>query len=318
MPSIDNLRKIHADLAINQTMEVRREEFLDYMTFQGNDRPLFTELFGPIVGLKDEWAAQGATPEELNLSAFPYRRPMVGAIPVNTGWLGGVEEEVLEETDEHIIARDAMGRTVRLVKGAASLALPLDYPVRTMDDWRKVKPHFEFAPQRMAEGWAGIARKHREEGRVVTVSIPGGFDAPRELMGEENVCMAFYTQPELIQDILTTIGDTAVRILDEVSAQVQLDQLFVHEDMAGKTGPLVGPVIIEQFITPYYRRIWDLLESRGARLFTQDSDGNMNAVIPAFMNAGINVMYPMEPAAGMDIVCSEDMESYTDPVRPGP
>ena len=28
----------------------------------------------------------------------------------------------------------------------------------------------------------------------------------------------------------------------------------------------------------------------------------MNAVIPAFLDAGVNCMHPMEPAAGMDIV----------------
>ncbi len=302
MSSIERVRKIHADLAIKQSMEVRREEFLDYMTFRRNERPLFTELFGPLVGLKEEWAAQGASSEERDLSAFRYRRHMVGAVPVNTGWLGGFTEEIIEETDEHILARDAMGRTTRLVKGAASLPHPLDYPVRTMADWRRIKPHFEFAPERMGEGWREIACNHLEEGRVVAVSIPGGFDAPRELMGEENVCMAFYTQPELIHDILKTIGNTAYRVLDEVSGAVQIDELFVHEDMAGKTGPLVGPAIIEEFIKPYYRRIWDLLQSRGARLFVQDSDGNMNAVIPAFLESGINVMYPMEPAAGMDIV----------------
>ncbi len=302
MSSIERVRKIHADLAIKQSMEVRREEFLDYMTFRRNERPLFTELFGPLVGLKEEWAAQGASSEERDLSAFRYRRHMVGAVPVNTGWLGGFTEEVIEETDEHILARDAMGRTTRLVKGAASLPHPLDYPVRTMADWRRIRPHFEFAPERMGEGWREIACNHLEEGRLVAVSIPGGFDAPRELMGEENVCMAFYTQPELIHDILKTIGDTAFRVLDEVSGAVQIDELFVHEDMAGKTGPLVGPAIIEEFIKPYYRRIWDLLQSRGARLFVQDSDGNMNAVIPAFLESGINVMYPMEPAAGMDIV----------------
>lgn len=74
----------HATLAIAQGMEVRREEYLDYMTFRTNDRPLFTELFGPIIGLKEEWTAQGASAAELDLSAFPYRRPQRGGVPVNT------------------------------------------------------------------------------------------------------------------------------------------------------------------------------------------------------------------------------------------
>ena len=45
-----------------------------------------------------------------------------------------------------------------------------------------------------------------------------------------------------------------------------------------------------------------MLQNRGARIFDQDSDGNMNPVIDAFLDAGINCMHPMEPAAGMDIV----------------
>jgi uroporphyrinogen-III decarboxylase len=121
-------------------------------------------------------------------------------------------------------------------------------------------------------------------------------------MGEEAACLAFYDQPELLHDMLDTIGATAERVLDRVSRAVPVDVLSVHEDMAGKSGPLAGPAQIREFIAPYYRRLWDRLAERGARLFQQDSDGNMNAVIPAFLDAGINCMYPMEPAAGMDIV----------------
>ncbi len=121
-------------------------------------------------------------------------------------------------------------------------------------------------------------------------------------MGEEALCIAYYDQPELVHAILDTIGETAFCVLESVSARVQVDELATHEDMAGRSGSLAGPKQVEEFIKPYYRRAWDLLRSRGARLFSQDSDGNMNGVIPAFLDAGINVMYPMEPAAGMDIV----------------
>jgi uroporphyrinogen-III decarboxylase len=72
--------------------------------------------------------------------------------------------------------------------------------------------------------------------------------------------------------------------------------------MAGKSGPLAGPSQIREFIRPYYRKIWDLLHDRGAQLFDQDSDGDMNPVIDAFLDAGVNCMHPMEPAANMDIV----------------
>ncbi len=292
----------HASLAIKQNCTVRREEYLDYMTFQANARPLFTEIFGPLIGLKEEWAEQGALPEELDLSAFEYRCPMRAGVPVHTGWVGGDPEQVLEETDDYRITRDARGRTMKLCKGFATLPLPLDHPVKNMDDWLKLKPRYEFSEDRFSKDWEQTARAHQQAGRSLTVGIPGGFDEPRQLMGEEELCVSFYTQPELIHDILQTIGDTAMKALDRVSSVVQVDELSVHEDLAGKSGPLVGPSQIEEFIKPYYRRVWDMLQNRGARLFSQDSDGNMNPVIDAFVDAGINVMYPMEPASGMDIV----------------
>jgi uroporphyrinogen-III decarboxylase len=191
---------------------------------------------------------------------------------------------------------------MKLPKAYATLPLPLDYPVRNMDDWRKIKPWYEFSESRLAAGWAAAARRCRHEGKVAEVSIPGGFDEPRQLMGEEELCVAYYEQPELVHDILNTIGQTAFKVLERVSSEVQVDLLSVHEDMAGKSGALAGPRQIKKFIAPYYRRVWDMLEARGARLFEQDSDGDMNSVIGPFLDAGINSMYPLEPAANMDMV----------------
>jgi hypothetical protein len=292
----------HADLAIKKTPSVSSQEYLDHMTFQRNERPLFTEIFGPIIGLKEEWLEQGATPQELDFSAFPYRCEARFSILINTGMDGGFPEQDLEETEEFKLWRDALGRTMKLSKKAATLPLPLNYPVKTMDNWLKIKPWYEFSERRLAGSWLAEAQAQRLQDKVICVNIPGGFDEPRQLLGEEGLCIACYEQPELVHDILQTIGDTAFRVLERVSAAVQVDVLSVHEDMAGKAGPLLGPKQVQEFIKPYYRRIWDMLQERGARIFEQDSDGDMNPVIDAFLEAGVNCMYPMEPAANMDIV----------------
>ena len=292
----------HRGIEVKRTMQVRREEYLDYLTFRQNRRPLFTEIFGPLPQLKEEWRAQGATPEELDFSAFRYRQAIPAHLPVATGWIGGPRPVLLEETDDFAVGLDHYGRRVKLSKRAATLPLPLDYPVRTMDDWLRVRHHYEFSQGRLAGDWEQAAREHREAGCVVCVGIPGGFDEPRQLMGEEALCIAYYEQPELVHDILGTIRDTALRVLDVVSRTVPVDMLMLHEDMAGKSGPLAGPRQVREFIAPYYRAVWEMLQDRGARLFGQDSDGDITPVIPAFLDAGVNFMYPMEPAAGVDIV----------------
>lgn len=292
----------HADLAIERRPSVGRREYLDHMKFRRNERPLFTEIFGPIVGLKEEWEEQGATKAELDFSAFRYRCESRGQVPVHTGRSGGVEPEVLEENEQFIISRDELGRTMKLAKGVSTLALPMDYPVKNMDDWLRIKPWYEFSEARFDENWEAIAQRHIAEDRVVCVGIPGGFDEPRQLLGEEELCVSYYTQPELIHDMLDTMGQTAVQVLERVAAKVQIDLLSVHEDMAGRAGPLAGPKQVDEFIKPYYRRVWDCLAERGAQLFDQDSDGDMSSVIPSFLDAGINCMHSVEPVENMDIV----------------
>ena len=65
---------------------------------------------------------------------------------------------------------------------------------------------------------------------------------------------------------------------------------------------MIGPTYVLEYFLPYYRKVWDLVSSRGARVFEQDTDGNINPVFPALPDCGLISIYPMEPAAGMDIV----------------
>jgi uroporphyrinogen-III decarboxylase len=279
-----------------------REEYIELLTFGKVERQMFTELFGPLIGLEDEWRIQGASQDELNMIAFDWDYVLSMGCGGNTGIIGGFSEKIIEETKEHIISRDKYGRTMKLRKGFATIPLPLDYPVKTMDDWLKMKPMFEFREDRINWDEVERAKKAQKEGILIRGGIPGGFDLPRELMGEENACVCYYEDEELMMDILNTATDTSFKVLDRISDKIVIDQLSVHEDMAGKSGPLMGPNLILKYIKPYYRKVWDMLESKGTKIFSQDSDGNMNPVINAFLECGLNQMYPMEPAAGMDIV----------------
>ncbi len=218
------------------------------------------------------------------------------------GPMGLPPEEVVEETETHRIARDGLGRTMQLDKRTATIALPLDFPVRTMDDWLALKPHYQWRDDRVDQGQIAEARSRRDAGWLVRIGIPGAYDTLRNLMGEEQVAYACIDQPELVHDILDTLRDTAMRVLDRVTAAVRVDQLSVHEDMAGKSGPMFGPAQVRQFMQPYFRPVWDLCASRGVRLFDMDTDGNVNAILDDLLACGLNHMHPMEPAAGMDVV----------------
>lgn len=283
-------------------MKWTREEYIELMTFGNFEHQMFVELFGPLIGLEKEWSAQGATQDELDLVAFDWDYVPVIACGGNCSIRGGFKPTIIEDNDEYTISKDNLGRTTKLFKSSASIPLPLDYPVKDMDSWLKIKKFYEFSEDRINWDAVEAARAAQKEGVLVRAPIPGGFDLPRQLLGEEECCVCYYDQPELMEDIMNTITNTTFKVLDRISDKLLIDNLSVHEDLAGKSGPLIGPNLVTEYIKPYYRRIWDMLSSKGTKLFSMDSDGNMNPVIDAFIDCGVNILYPMEPAAGMDMV----------------
>lgn len=289
-------------ISVKRIKTVNREEYLDYMTFQSGGKPLFTQFFGLMPGLAEEWIAQGATEEELNLSAFTFRHPLRYYINVNAGWHGGNEEEVIYENDEEIVFNDRMGRKMKLCKSSATIPLPMTYPVKNMDDWLRIKKHYEFTEDRFRKNWLEDAIHNLSSGNVIMFSVPGAFDEPRQLLGEEELCYAYYDQPELIYDIQMTISDTIMKILEKLIPHIKIDEAMFHEDLAGKSGSLIGPELMKDFLVPYYHRITSCMKDNGSRLFSVDTDGNINTVIASFIDGGVNILSPFEAAAGMDIV----------------
>ena len=298
-------------------MRFTREQYLDLMTFGQAERPMFVELFGLLVGLDREWANQGASQAELDLLAFDWDHVDITGCGARTGFVGGAEPVVVEDTDEYTLEKDGMGRTRKLVKGVASIPLPLDYPVTDMDSWLAIKPHFIFREDRVDLDAVDEAGRKQQKGALVVAGIPGGFDMPRQLMGEEKTCLCYYEDPALMHDMLATFRDTALKVFERVTDRLTVDQLSVHEDLAGKSGPLLGPSQIEEFVKPYFSAVWDLLSSRGTRLFNMDTDGNANPVLEAFLDCGLNAMLPFEPAAGMDMVATRQQYGTRLAIRGG-
>ncbi len=292
----------HRHTGMVRRMGVRRDEYLDYMTFRSNERTLYREHLGPFIGVKEDWQAQGASQEELDLSAFEYREALMYDCGVFTGYYGPDQSEIIVHNEHELVYRNHMGILHRMLRGSSTLGLPEEHPVSSWEDWQAFKQYYQFDPGRIPAGMTERCRKMRDAGYVLVATIPGGFDEVRVLLGAEAVLYAPYTQPELIQDILHTVGDTAARTLELATREMVIDQLFVHEDMAGKGGPLWGPRQVDKFMAPYYRKCWDVVRSRGGRIFNVDSDGDCNAILESLMRGGINMFHPCEPAANMDIV----------------
>jgi uroporphyrinogen decarboxylase len=60
--------------------------------------------------------------------------------------------------------------------------------------------------------------------------------------------------------------------------------------------------MFRDFMLEPYQRVSDLVHSRGVPITMMDSDGNIGELIPLWIEGGVDVIYPFEVAAGMDVV----------------
>jgi hypothetical protein len=129
----------------------------------------------------------------------------------------------------------------------------------------------------------------------------GFFGSIRNMMGVENLCRAFYDQPKLLDRMMCERADAMIAITEKVLEVTTFDVFWFWEDMAYKTGPLVGPQLFRKFAMPYYRRVCDWMHSHGIKHIGLDSDGNIDLLIPIWLDAGIDHIWPFEVQAGMDV-----------------
>jgi len=73
---------------------------------------------------------------------------------------GAPPSRVIEDTPTHTISIDSLGRKMKLAKGSATIPLPLDYPVKDMDTWLKVKPFYTFREERI--DWKAVEKAQAE------------------------------------------------------------------------------------------------------------------------------------------------------------
>jgi uroporphyrinogen decarboxylase len=150
---------------------------------------------------------------------------------------------------------------------------------------------------------AQIKPAHEEWPRKCWADRWGGFfGALRNLMGVQNLCMAFYDNPALVERMMEERADRIIEITGEVLKYTRFDVFWFWEDMAYNGGPLVGPELFRKFAFSHYRRVCDWLHSQGIEHIGLDSDGNIHSLIPLWLDAGLDHLWPFEVQSGMDVV----------------
>ena len=224
---------------------------------------------------------------------------MTGVVDIDAGLMPKFEEKVIEDLGDQEIAQQADGVRVLRGKFMGSIPLPQSHALTDRESWRTLfKPRLDpDHPERWPADWEAQVTRWRDPARAVPAAVPGGslYGWLRNWMGMEQVSYVIYDDPAWFGEMVETCADCIIGTLTRIlETGATFEACAMWEDMAYNAGPLISPAHFKQYLVPHYRRITDLLHRYGVDVVWLDCDGNIDLLIPLWLDAGVNCMFPLE------------------------
>jgi uroporphyrinogen decarboxylase len=282
-----------------------RERFVACVLGQPVDRPPYWLYWAPWETTRRRWLDEGL-PEETDHRALFGSDCTPHTLSVNCGPCPPIEPTVIEEDDRFVVHIDAWGIVRRDFKHHTSMSTFLRFPVADRADWQRFKERWldPDHPARLDGEWRALGTAWQAEGAPIQLgSYPsvGLYGTLRWLLGDEECLLAFYTMPDLVHEIMDHMTDLYLTVFAEVVREVQVDVIHMWEDMCSRHGPLISPAFWDEFIGPNYRRIKAFAERHDIPILSVDTDGDPDLLAGRMVRDGVNLLFPMEVAAGCDV-----------------
>ncbi len=281
-----------------------RERFVRTLTGQEVDRVPFIKVFGGDNAIVPHWEIEepgvGTNIDRWLQFEGPYRGWQQPGVNMELSRVG--PSTVVEDTPQRRIERRGDGSLHVHQKNADYYRQILEWAVRDRNDWDRVKERHLRAddPERFPADWQTRVEAFRQRDYPLQLTHRGVYGFARNLMGDEALAYAFYDDPALVHDIMTTYADMAMAIWSRMLAQVDFDLIECWEDMAFTSGALVSPATFREFLAPQYRRLRAFADAHRIPIILVDSDGYIEPLTALMLECGVTTLYPYEVQSGND------------------
>jgi len=300
-----------------------KERFINSVFFKEIDNAFRWEAAGFWPTTLEKWKKQGL-PEYVgyenimdclfkidgeNINSY-FNMDNIKFIPVESGWVGipfhpYFEEKIIQRVGNNIIKleKDGIIKKIKEVNPETSMPQFLKYPVKDIDDFNRLK--FRLDPnskERLPFNWSNLVNSYKKRDYPLGIFICGSYGFPRNLMGDENLMYSIFDNQQLIINILENWLELYQGYIEIICRDITPDFVLFWEDMAYKNASLISPFHYQKLMVPYLKKLIEFVKNKGIKIIIVDSDGNISELIPIFVDAGINAMFPFEAQADMDIV----------------
>jgi uroporphyrinogen decarboxylase len=241
----------------------------------------------------------------------------------NTRLFPPFEEQVLEEFPDgsrKVLNED--GAVVIEKEGVTSIPKEVDHLLKGRKEWEEVfLPRLQFAEERITGANVNAGEEEllfNGEGVALHRAAPftsSGLDYLRRGEWKDPYglhCGSLYgvirnwlglvgssylqvDDPALFDEMIETVGELCYQCTKRIlEAGATFDFGHFWEDICFRGGPLINPDVFREKVGPHYKRITDLLRSHGVHIVSLDCDGKIDALVPIWLENGVNTMFPIE------------------------
>ena len=206
-------------------------------------------------------------------------------------------QKVIEKTDTTKILMNPDGVLMETPKdGHSTIPHFLKSSIQTPDDWKECKSE-RFRrddPDRRIDVEKMKAKHPPAREYPLGVNCGSMIGKIRDMLTTEGLIYAVYDYPDMVEDMVETCCQLVEDALDQILPHIDIDFASGWEDICCINGPLVSMDFFNNVIVPRYKRIGRKLKAAGVDIWYTDCDGDVRPLLPGFLEAGINCLFPYE------------------------
>ena len=206
------------------------------------------------------------------------------------------EEHILEDKQNHQIVQNSEGVICEVSKSDTSIPRYIKFPIESRKDWDVFKrERLDYMREdRISNNLKQFVDEQHASGMPVRFNGGSLYGWLRNWMGLENISVAIMTEKEWVAEMMDHLTEMTLYLIEKSLPGLDVDFAWWWEDMCYNHGPLISPKLFAELLLPRYKEITAALSQYGIDTNLLDCDGRIYELVPGWLEAGINVMFPIE------------------------
>jgi Uroporphyrinogen decarboxylase (URO-D) len=172
----------------------------------------------------------------------------------------------------------------------------------TLDDLDIMERSLDpFQRGRLPRNWSKSLRVRQERDYVLMLRVHRGFFLSMgvgDWYSFKRVMSSLIRDPEFVRESMKIQGDFAARFVERVLQDIEIDAAVFSEPIGDNGGPLISPVMYEEFVLKNYQPLLDVLSRYGVETIILRTFANVRLLIPSLLKWGFNCLWACEVNIG--------------------